>query len=137
MKKLNTKNVTAPPPFKKTCPCTILPHPFLFFRFLSSGGGNRNLLPLPLKREGEVGPNYDHLNTRCKYILDASYIQVIVKYNLTAHKFLRAYDFFLLKLKICMDKNFLTWLFPDPLTESLIFPDLPDRVKVDESFYEI
>ena len=48
---------------------------------------------------GKVGPNYDHLNTRCKYILDASYIQVIVKYNLTAHKFLRAYDFFFIEVK--------------------------------------
>ena len=48
---------------------------------------------------GKVGPNYDHLNTRCKYILDASYMQVIVKYNLTAHKFLRAYDFFFIEVK--------------------------------------
>ena len=30
---------------------------------------------------------------------------------------------FLLQLKICMDKNFLPWLFPHRLTNSLTFPD--------------
>ena len=53
----------------------------------------------------------------------ASYIQLIVIYNSTA-QFLRAffYDFFL-KLKICMDKNFLPWLFPDFFQKILNYPD--------------
>ena len=36
---------------------------------------------------------------------------------------------FLLKLKICMDKNFLPWLFFDPLTSSLTFSDFPAPVE--------
>ena len=39
------------------------------------------------------------------------------------------YMIFLLKLKICMDKNFLHVLFPDPLTNSLTFPDFADQVE--------
>ena len=31
-----------PPPFKRTCPCTILPPPFLIFQIPPSGGGKRN-----------------------------------------------------------------------------------------------
>ena len=55
----------------------------------------------------------------------ASYIQLIVIYNSTAHISVCIW-FFLLKLKICMDNAFLPWLFPDPLTNFLTFPD---RVK--------
>ena len=47
------KSVSPPPPCKKTCPCTILPPLFQFFRFSpphSSSGGNQNLLSLPFQR---------------------------------------------------------------------------------------
>ena len=53
-----------PCPFKKTCPCTILP-PFFFFNCSyspSSSRGHQNLLPPPLfKKKGwGRGPKYVH-----------------------------------------------------------------------------
>ena len=44
----------------------------------------------------------------------ASYIELIVIYNSTTHISVCKW-FFSLKLKLCMDKNFLPWLFPDLL----------------------
>ena len=39
----------SPPPFKKICPCPVLPPPFLIFQILPSEGSNQTLLP-PLKK---------------------------------------------------------------------------------------
>ena len=61
------------PPFKKTCPCTILPTPFFNFQDPPpSGGGNQNLLPSPLKR-GEGGPNYVNSSNSVKISGSPSY----------------------------------------------------------------
>ena len=38
-----------PPPFKKTCPCTVLPPPYLIFQIPFSEGGDQTLLS-PLKK---------------------------------------------------------------------------------------
>ena len=59
--------------------------------------------------------------------IKASYIQLTVIYNPTIH--ISACIWLLLKLKICMDENFLPWLFLDPLTSSLTFPDFPAPVE--------
>ena len=40
------------PPFKKTCPCTIIPPLFLIFQIPSTFGGGNQYLLLPLKRGG-------------------------------------------------------------------------------------
>ena len=49
-----------PPRFKKTCPCTILPPPFLIFHISLSGGGNQ-------KKAG-AGVQTMHLNNFTRYI---------------------------------------------------------------------
>ena len=63
LKKLNRKNASPLPLFKKTCPCTILPPPFfnfsdspphLWWRYL------KFTLP-PSKKKKGGGPNYDWL----------------------------------------------------------------------------
>ena len=57
LEKLNRKSANLPTPFKKTCPCTILPPPFLIFQI-----PRQNLLTPPhpfKKKEGGGGPNYE------------------------------------------------------------------------------
>ena len=49
-KKLNRESASPPPPFKKTCPCTVLPPHFLIFSDSPSDGGNQTLLPPPLEK---------------------------------------------------------------------------------------
>ena len=61
-KKLNRESASPPPPFKKTCPCTVLPPHFLIFSDSPSDGGNQTLLP-PLQKKslcvrGWGFPNY-------------------------------------------------------------------------------
>ena len=41
-----------PPPFKKTCPCTIVPPPFLIFQSPTPLGEVIKIYCLPLKRGG-------------------------------------------------------------------------------------
>ena len=46
-----------PPPFKKICPCTIVPPRFLIFQSPIPPGEVIKIYCLPLKR-GRGGPNY-------------------------------------------------------------------------------
>ena len=58
-----------PLPFKKTCPCTILPPPFFYLQTLPpSGGGNQNLLPPSLKKKGGGGGS-NYANLFCSFII--------------------------------------------------------------------
>ena len=69
MKKLNRKSVS-PPPFKKTCPCTIIPPPSFNFSDPPSRGGNQNLLLPHLKKGGgEGGGCLNYVILKWKHIL--------------------------------------------------------------------
>ena len=51
--------MSVPPPFKKTCPCTILPPPFLNFLYSPPPPSGKviKIYSLPFKK-GARGPNY-------------------------------------------------------------------------------
>ena len=56
MKNLNRKS--AIPPFKKTCPCTILPHPFFNCSDSLPPPGEVIKIYSPPLKNGEGGPTY-------------------------------------------------------------------------------
>ena len=90
-------------------------HPFMVFQFLPLRGKQSKFSPPPLGG-GERGLE---VRTMITLILDANNSIIYTTYCHMQFncKFLPAYDF-LLKLKICMDKNFYPW-------SSNKFPDFP------------
>ena len=71
----------ASPPFKKTCPCTILPPPSLIFQISPLQGRKSKFTPPPPFKKGG-GPNYDIYYFHMKTMI-LEYFQICTSVPLT------------------------------------------------------
>ena len=79
LEKIKQEKCQSPPPFRKTCPCTILSLPFLIFQIplFSSRRDNQNLLP-PFKKRGERSKPSHFLLDQCDNKKKPSQLSVLV-----------------------------------------------------------